>query len=164
MWYRNLNNFPALQMDQNHSNQPEVILFKLILNKWVVFKIKVSHKMYIVIAMIYLELLLWRYTQNMDDFQPCEYPELPVSDSMLCRCFYCFVSERMLLGKKSWFGSALYTLQLHGSSSAPPKAGLELCGALAGLSYRSRIINSTPVPLPHHISLIMDILQQEIFF
>lgn len=87
MKYITLNNFPALQMDQNHWNQPEVIVFTLILDKWVVFKIKVSQKMYIVMATMYLELLLWRYTQNMDDFWPCEYPELPVSGSMLYRRF-----------------------------------------------------------------------------
>lgn len=50
----------------------------------------------------------------MDDFRPCEYPELPVSvsGSILYKCFSCFVPERMLLGKESWYRSALCTLHL----------------------------------------------------
>lgn len=56
-------------------------------------------------------------------------------------------------------------LTCYGSSSAPSKQDCSCAEpTLPGLSYRSRSPNSTPVLLPYHTYLIMNILQQVRFF
>lgn len=72
-----------------------------------------------------------------------------------CAAAFNVLSQRGCFGK----GKLIQTCFVHSS-----QAVLELCGALAGLSYGRRTINSPPVLLTHHTGLIMNILQQEIFF
>lgn len=91
-------------------------------------------------------------TQNYLSLAPC------------CAAAFNVLSQRGCFGKEkliqTFFVHSLSAWLIFNSS----QAGLELCGALVGLSYGSRTTNSTPVLLTHHICLIMNILQQEIFF
>lgn len=105
------------------------MVFNLILDKWAVFKITVRQKTYTVMALVYWELLLGRYAQNMVDFQTWEYPEQPGSGTMLHSCFWCLLLVRMLFGKER----LIETCFVHSSPAMAhlqlSQAGLELCGA-----------------------------------
>lgn len=81
-----------------------------------------------------------------------------------CAAAFNVLSQRGCFGK----GKLIQMCFVHSSPAwlifSSSQAVLELCGALAGLSYGRRTINSPPVLLTHHTGLIMNILQQEIFF